>query len=62
MYTPNVKQRFTEISTDDVIESDGEPGTILLVVWPSVEKRDKRGFLKKGEVIVVPWRDADVSI
>ncbi|KAH3855362.1 hypothetical protein DPMN_097929 [Dreissena polymorpha] len=54
MYTPHVKERFTEYLTEDAVESIYKPGTILLVVWPSVEKRNKRGFLKKGEVIVKP--------
>ncbi|XP_052254469.1 uncharacterized protein LOC127860423 isoform X2 [Dreissena polymorpha] len=61
VYTPDVKQKFTEYSTEDVIDSDCEPGTIILVVWPSVEHRDKSGFLKKGEVIVVPRCDVDVT-
>ncbi|KAH3893777.1 uncharacterized protein LOC127860603 isoform X1 [Dreissena polymorpha] len=54
MYTPHVKERFTEYSTEDAVESNYKPGTILLVVWPSVEKRNQSGFLKKGEVIVKP--------
>ncbi|XP_052269583.1 uncharacterized protein LOC127871008 [Dreissena polymorpha] len=61
LYTPDAKQKFTEYSTEDVIDLDYEPGTIILVVWPSVEHRDKSGFLKKGEVIVVPRCDVEVT-
>ncbi|XP_052254556.1 uncharacterized protein LOC127860472 isoform X2 [Dreissena polymorpha] len=49
----SVSDRFVEFaSTGDVKYSDGKPGAVYLVAWPSVEHEDNSGFLKKGEVIV----------
>ncbi|XP_052254601.1 uncharacterized protein LOC127860524 [Dreissena polymorpha] len=48
-----VSHRFMEFATiGNNTYSDGEPGAVYLVAWPSVEREDNSGFLKKGEVIV----------
>ncbi|KAH3893748.1 uncharacterized protein LOC127860505 isoform X2 [Dreissena polymorpha] len=54
-YSANVRERFVQIATTDVIsDSQCLPGHVLLVAWPSVELEDNSNYLKKGEVVVMP--------
>ncbi|XP_052779579.1 uncharacterized protein LOC128216911 isoform X2 [Mya arenaria] len=51
----NLENRFVAIATEDNITSSDHPeGSVHMVVWPSVELKERQtGYLLKGEVIVV---------
>lgn len=56
LFTESMAEKFMHFATDVTPAVDGklEPGDVLLVVRPSVEYKDGSGYLKKGEVVVVP--------
>ncbi|XP_052269573.1 uncharacterized protein LOC127871005 isoform X5 [Dreissena polymorpha] len=47
-----IDNRFVEYAIIENEFSDGKPGAVYLVAWPSLELEDNTGFLKKGEAIV----------
>lgn len=52
IYDGKVKQRFQQYSTEEKVLTDGKAkGTVLYVVWPSVESEDGSSAYKKGEAI-----------
>ncbi|XP_052281672.1 uncharacterized protein LOC127879096 isoform X5 [Dreissena polymorpha] len=54
-YTARIKERFVECGTSEAISHcKCEPGHVLLVAWPSVELENNKGYLTKGEVVVMP--------